>query len=416
MVSSFPKSIKVDVSFYNEHEEQKLRAYPSANEIHQIVSNPVEVPSAEFLTYFLFNRKRSNPTIYRNYREIQRYLGDSLSEMRGFVDFNTHSIRLSPTLDQPRRTISEYVGESIGLSIISRIHGLIEADWIPIPEGNRRTFDYEIASTGDQIIQVEAKGTSVDDNRIQSENVRSQKSRLDAKKADLNKLVANGQDRHPASLRYGTISALDSRNEGMVKCWLTDPDPDPIKETPERTRLISRLKFLRDWISFISPRSQFSTALNTRLGCIENIKDSNELDNIPIRRINGEPYSFAPMFALGQEFSFFMNKSRIVHGSAGGVTLRLSPHELFFLGLREDAVMLAAKQNFKTITNMKFPVTSDDKEVECVFSINRYKELGPIIPESIPLEKSKQYIKFKLKGQLHFNASGLVFGILPISE
>jgi len=416
MTDPFPKTIKVDVSFYDEWEGQKLLKYPSANEIRQIVSNPVEIPSAEFLTYFLFNRKRANPTVYRNYWQMQQYLGVALNEMLGFLDFNAQSISLAPTLDQPRRTISEYVGESIGLSIISRVHGLTEADWIPIPEGIRRTFDYEIASTGNQIVQVEAKGTSIEDNRIQSQNVLSQKNRLDAKKADLRKLVAEGKDPHPASLRYGTIVAIDSRRDGVVKCWLTDPDPDPIKETPERMRLLSRLKFLRDWISFISPRSQFSSSLNTRLGCIEKIKDPNELDNSPLRRLNGELYSFAPMFAFGQEFSFFSNKSRIVNGSAGGVTLQLSPNELLFLGLREDVVMLAAKQNFEAIVTMKFPVTTEDKEVECVFSTNRYKELGPIIPESLPKDKSKQYIKFKLKGQLHFSASGLVFGILPIPQ
>lgn len=75
-----------------------------------------------------------------------------------------------------------YIGESIGLSIVSRFHDLIEADWIPIPEGKFRTFDYQITSTGDKIIQVEAKGTSVEDNRQKSKNVREQKNRMDAKK------------------------------------------------------------------------------------------------------------------------------------------------------------------------------------------------------------------------------------------
>ena len=176
------------------------------------------------------------------------------------------------------------------------------------------------------------------------------------------------------------------------------------------------MKFLRDWITFISPRSQFASALTTRLGCLENIRDPNELNEIESKRTNGESFVFAPMFVFGHESSFFANKSRIINGSAGGVVVKISNNELFFLGIQEKLLTIAAKQNFAAITGQTFSETIEDKEVECVFSLNRFRELGLIFPEYIPLDKStKQYVRFSLKGQLHFNASGLVFGVLPVS-
>ncbi|MDO8874276.1 MAG: hypothetical protein Q7V05_16350 [Methanoregula sp.] len=412
----FPKSIQVSVSFYDPDEERKLLAYPTREMIQQVVSNPFEIPTSEFLTYYLFDRSRVSSKFYSDYRTIGRYIGDALGEIRGFIDFNSNSICTSPAVDHPRRPVSQYIGESIGLSVVSRFHGLIEADWVPITEGRLRTFDYQIASTGKEIIQVEAKGSSVEDNREQSPNVQMQKNRMDAKKNDLNILKEQGKDPHPADLRYGTITVIDPRQDGLLKCWLTDPDPEPIKETAERLRLLSRMKFLRDWIAFISPRSQFASALTTRLGCLENVRDPNELNGIQLKRTNGEPFVFAPMLVFGHEASFFANKSRIINGSAGGVVVKISNNELFFLGIQEKLLALAAKQNFATITGQTFSETTEDKEVECVFSLNRFRELGPMIPESISLGSStKQYIRFSLKGQLHFNASGLVFGTLPLS-
>ena len=154
--------------------------------IQRIVSTPFEIPTSEFLTYYLFDRSRVNPKFYSDYRTIGRYIGDALGEIRAFIDFNSNSICTTPAVDHPRRPVSQYIGESIGLSVVSRFHGLIEADWVPITEGRLRTFDYQIASTGKEIIQVEAKGSSVEDNRKQSPNVQMQKNRMDAKKNNLN--------------------------------------------------------------------------------------------------------------------------------------------------------------------------------------------------------------------------------------
>jgi len=274
MVKKFPDFITISVDYYNPEEKQSLLRYTAANEISKIVSEPLVISTAEFLTYYLFDRQRDNPTVYSNYKTIRKKIGLALGEIHGFIGFNSHSIRLDPTLTRPRKLVTQFVAESIGLSVVGRFHGLIESDWIAIPEGGKKTFDYEIASTGKEIIQVEAKGSSVKDNQNPDDKkVKRQKALLDLKKKNLKYLKDEGKDPHPANIRYGTITAIDPREDGVVKCWLTDPDSEPIKYTPERLRLFARLKFLRDLIVLISPRSQFASALNTRIGCLEHIRN-----------------------------------------------------------------------------------------------------------------------------------------------
>jgi hypothetical protein len=56
--------------------------------------------------------------------------------MRGLIKFNDLSICTYPGVVQQQRPVSQYVGEAIGLSVISRIHDLTKADWIPIKEGS----------------------------------------------------------------------------------------------------------------------------------------------------------------------------------------------------------------------------------------------------------------------------------------
>lgn len=53
ITEKFPKSIQVSVCFYDLDEERKLLAYPTREMIQQVVSNPFEIPTSEFLTYYL---------------------------------------------------------------------------------------------------------------------------------------------------------------------------------------------------------------------------------------------------------------------------------------------------------------------------------------------------------------------------
>ena len=383
-------AIKIDVSFYDNAQQEILLNYPTAAAIAEIVDQDIEIPTAEFLSYFLFHRKRLGTPEYRDYNAIGRKLNIAMTSLDGCIEFNGHSFNTAPGVHRQLNEISEHVGEAVGLSVVSRLHGLTEADWEPIPEQRGRgaspTFDFQLASDGNQFVQLENKGSSVADNRHLSPAIYTHKKNIDDKKRALHTRAEQNQDPYPASIRYGTITAIDPRREGNVKCWLTDPPPDAIEDTPQRRRLLLRMGFLRDWISFISPRSQLASALSTRLADLESLRDPFELDGVPLRRGNNEPFDYEPyeIYNYGTHSVFMMNKSRIIDGPAGGIVIQLSDSFLFFAGIREDLLTLAAEQNFEKSWHLK-QEANDRKTVECVFSKGRYSRLR--LPSSY--EKSK---------------------------
>lgn len=414
-------TIQVEVAFYDDAEKTKLLAYPTASVMEELVAKPLVIPIAEFLTYYLFHRIKLGTEGYRNYKTIGKKIHIALAHLDECVDFTTHSICVHAPNAKQLTEISEHVGEAIGLAVMNRIHGLTEADWTPIPEQQGRnakpSFDFQIASDGKQFVQVETKGSSVADNRVLSDAVKTQKRKVSVKKHKLIDLAKKGEDPNPSSIRYGTIAVLDARKDGNVRCLLTDPPFEQVNEDPARFRLLSRMVFLRDWICFLSPRSNLASSLATRVADLEALNNPFELDGVPLLRGTGEPFYIQPYGAWSRCHSTFMaSKSRVTDGPAGGVVTQLSERALFFVGIREDLLEIATDQQFGELTQYKAEVGSMRKTIECTFSAGRYSSLD--LPPSIMNSSTKTggYVNFLLSGKLNYSPEGLVFGILPLPE
>jgi hypothetical protein len=423
VVSVSQASIRVDVAFYDDADREALLKYPTAEKLRQLVAEPIEVPTSEFLSYYLFHRKRLGKDGYRDYHSIGQKLGIAIHSLEDCIDFNGHSIVRSAGVVQQLNEVTEHAGEGIGLSVMSKIHDLSEADWAPIKEQRGRgaapTFDFELASDGEnfvqvenEVVQVENKGSSVVDNRVLDPAVRAQKRKIAEKKLKLKVLSKKGTDPHPASLRYGTITAIDDRRDGNVRCWLTDPPPE-IDDDPRRFRLMQRMRFLRDCISFISRTSHLAVALSTRLADMEAMRDPFELDGVPLPRGDGEPLDLSP-YNPGEYSRFFSNKSNITEGPAGGVIVQISGRALFLIGIREDLPMMAAQQDFDRVLEYRALAGSIEKTVECVLSESRARTMS--LPSSV-LERARRSagnLFFRLDGLIHYSPAGLVFGLLPL--
>jgi hypothetical protein len=419
-VLSIPQeTIRVDVAFYGDADREALLQYPTADTLAKLVAQPLEVPTADFLSYYLFHRKRLGTPGYRDFRSIGRKLGVAVSHLDGCIDFNGHSINTAAGVVAQLPEISEHVGEGIGLCVVSQIHDLTEADWSPIKvqrgRGAAPSFDFEMASDGQTLVQVENKGSSVVDNQLLDERVKVQKRLIALKKSKLKELGDTEADPNPAGVRYGTITAIDSRKDGNVRCWLTDP-PAELDRDPRSFRLLQRMRFLRDWIFFISPRSHLAVALSTRFADMEALNDPFELNRVSLRRGNGEPFDFTPYEAFGEHSSFLATKSRIADGPAGGVVVQISERELFLLGIREDLLLLASKQDFDQLLSYQTTAASIEKTVECVISDSRLAgfRLPPLLLEEA--RKLAGYVSFRLTGLIHYSAAGLVFGALALPE
>lgn len=414
-------TIKVEVAFYDDAEKKKLEKYPTASVMQALVAKPLEIHKAEFLTYYLFHRIKLGTEGYRDYDSVAKKVHLWLGALGECIDYEDGTVRTPRGATQQLTEVSEHVGEAIGLSVMNRIHGLTEADWAPLPEERGRnarpSFDFQIASDGRHFVQVETKGSSVADNRVLSDAVKEQKRRIDKKKAKLAELAKKGDDPNPAGLRYGTIAVVDARKDGNVRCLLTDPPPDQLDEDPARFRLLNRMRRLRDWICFLSPRSALAAALATRVADLEALADPFELDGVPLLRGTGEPFDIKPYGVTDWRHSTFMaSKSRVTDGPAGGVVIQLSERELFFFGIRENLLVMAANQKFGALTDYKAEVDSMRKTIDCTFSAGRYPSLD--LPPSISDSATKTggYVHFPLNGKLNYSREGLVFGILPLPE
>lgn len=407
------KSILVDVDFYDDTEKTALLSagYPNnaRNALEALVAKPLAIPTSEFLSYFLFHRKGSDG--YGSYEQIQRRMGVAESYIDTCLRFDGTSVGL-PSKGRPQRDITERVGESISLSVVSRLFGLNEADWTPLPslggKGAPPSFDFEIASDGEMIVQVESKGSAVENNARKEGSVPNHKKSIHGKKADLSKPGA--KDPYPASVRYGAIVALDARPQSRAKCWLVDPDPEWGPYEPKTLRLLKRMAFLQSWIGLLSPRSQLSASLATRLSDLMTLREPFELDGLPLLRGNGEPIKYAGLSPNSIHSTFLAGKSRVVDWAAGGIVVPVREGLLAFLAVREELVSVAAEQSFASILSFDYPASTRLTTVECILPKSRLTDIN--VPSDAV--SSGNHLHFYLEGEVHSTPSGLVFGYLPI--
>ncbi|MDP9993837.1 hypothetical protein J2W28_004461 [Variovorax boronicumulans] len=406
-------SILVDVDFYDDTEKKRLlgAGYPAKarSALEALAAKPLAIPTSEFLSYFLFHRKGFEG--YGSYEEIQRRTVIAENYIDTCLRFDGTSVGLS-TSGLSRKDITEHVGESISLSVISRLFGLNEADWAPLPslggKGALPSFDFSIASDGKTIVQVESKGSAVRNNARKELSVPNQKKSIHDKKVDLSK--PGVQDPYPASVRYGAIIALDARPKSRAKCWLVDPDPESGPYEPNTLKLLKRMAFLQSWIGLLSPRSQLSASLATRLSDLMTLRDPFELDGLPLLRGNGEPIKYASLSPNSPHSTFLAGKSRVVDRPAGGIVVPVRSDLLAFLAVREDLVVIAAEQSFASILGFDYTASTRLTTVECVLPKSRAIDIN--VPSDAVT--SGDHVHFDLEGEVHCSPSGLVFGYLPI--
>lgn len=415
--------IEVEVHYYDNHERVAFKQnYPRevSQKLDRLVSRPLLIKTADFLIFYLFHLLDRNLPGYTSVAEIEGNTQRAWHCIGPFVLFGNGSIRVPIDADVPNEFV-EHLGEAIGLSVASAIHGLTAADWVKIPVKkhplNRRllpSFDFAQASDGRHIVQLETKGTRSVDNRYKEPSVSKHATSIKAKKDALQD-TGDQVDPYPSDVRYGTITAIDDRAAGRVRCWLVDPPPDDPEISARDFKLLSRMAFLVRWISVISPQSQLSAALANRYQALLALRDPYELNNVRLRRGDGEEINFPRMTHNGEDFSsFFANKSKVSGGAAGGIGFKANDGQklktLGFVGIRQELLELAISQDFDEILSYTANSAIVDKKVEFTFSRTRYDELRLAAVPSVRALLVNNYHRFELEGPLFYGSSGLVFG------
>jgi hypothetical protein len=407
--SKLKEVVRVHVDYYDDAHQKALQSYSSISGIGTVVAAPLELPVHEFLTHYLFHRARTGSGRFSGYEQTRRMIISACSDLQWMLKLQNAVLALENDVQRLPREIAEHVGESIALSVVGRIHGLTEADWLPIEEGPKsRSFDFEYASNGSQVIQVEAKGRVVDDNSLKSSAISGAAGDIVDKKASLNRV----QDQ---ALRYGVITAISKMGQPL-RAWLLDPAPDDPPKRPEDLRLLARLHFLRWIIWLVSPRSHLATALATRINAIRQQPDAYLLSGVPLLQADGKPFEFDRIFIAGESISaFFATRSRVVGGPAGGVVMRMAADDaLLFVGMPEELIDLAAGQKFPEMVSYRGERAIVRKSVECVVPKAQFGKMNFDKDELPAFADRGAYVHFTLEGTLAYTHEGLIFGALPV--
>src|SRR5262245_48883508 len=122
--SKLKEFIRVNVNYYDEAHGQALQGYPNISAIEKVVSKPVEIPVDEFLTHFLFHRARTGSSRFAGYSATRRMIATACGMLQHLIKLESGALMLDEAHKLPRE-ITEHIGESVALSIMNRIHGLM---------------------------------------------------------------------------------------------------------------------------------------------------------------------------------------------------------------------------------------------------------------------------------------------------
>jgi hypothetical protein len=401
-------AIAVAVDYYNDKHRTALSQYPTKAKIEELVRSGVVIPISEFLTYFLFHRVRALPSRYAGYASVRSEIAGAEAMLSDFVEVTHGALCISSHVRQLPNYVTENVGESVSLSVMNRIHSLTEADWVPIPvQSRKKTLDYR-GSDGTHIIQVEAKGSVVEETDLKSSSISKLKLSIEEKKA-----------KNPATsatdLRYGVIAAI-SHGPDTARAWLLDPVPEGFERSPRDLRIIARMDFLRWIVWLVSPRSHLATALATRVTELNAMRDPYELSGVPLTQANGRPFE-THYGGIGQDYApFFANRSRVADGPAGGIVFPVeNKNALLFVGFRAELLEIAANQLFDRIIEYSAATASIFKKVLCTVPVGEFASFGIEPGRIIGARRSGAYVRFELQGLLRYTPEALVFGVLPLA-
>lgn len=158
-------TIKVNLSYYDKQHERLLtttQPYASAGTGARVAAYK-KVPlirKVDFLSYLFIHRQHLPG--FQTFQELQAKISRSAAWVEDVL--KTPGPALQLTQQGVERSLAEHVGESVGLSVVSKMHGLTDADWTKLPELSGAnplpSFDFSIASDGIRAIQVETKALS----------------------------------------------------------------------------------------------------------------------------------------------------------------------------------------------------------------------------------------------------------------
>jgi hypothetical protein len=415
-----PSEIHISVAFVSDAEKQKLSAFPTYSKMTELLAGGVTVDIDTFLTYYWFGRKRIGKPGWGSFSEIKKISKRVLVEMDGWIKLDSGNVNIVSNSFPMDNGITERIGIAGALCLAGHLHDLHDADWNPIPIRpgplGKKTLDFDgYASDGATLVEIEAKGVSIQGNVAIGKNVRAQASRIQVKKLECEPVPTGSSIAKGFTLRYGIICGVGEK--GPLTCWLMDPPADASGD-PRVHRLLTRFSFLCDIMSLLIGRSRFASALRTRFESMTWMRDPFELDGAPL--VNGLGHLFEPFDVSGTSrnlSSTIARLSRVADGNAFGRALVIEGGHVLFFGLDKRVFDLALKQRFDAL--LKFRAggperngRSREQRVLCRLNKREADEVGAENSYVGQVGGARNLVSFGATGRLFYAPSGLVFGFV----
>lgn len=175
--------IKLEISYYNEKHKILLEGAPFQSKLEDAIKNGIEISKDEFAVYTIFREQKQRPG-WITYAELKEKMPSRLNAFSDYFDLSTGTItsKFSDSAEYDN-THTESAGVGVALSIVSKLYDLTEADWQKIPISNNKDMDFEIASDGNNMIEIEAKGT-ISNAEKPTSNISNHKRDIEEKKSN----------------------------------------------------------------------------------------------------------------------------------------------------------------------------------------------------------------------------------------
>lgn len=385
-ISTSTDKLKVRLDYYTKHEDLLnqgiYKTFGTAAKVKGFQkSGEIDLP--DFLNY-LFIHRYENPK-YETYakRVIEIYKAALLLE---------DVIEIGESLNYRSGSdgLQQRIGEAVGLSVAGKLFGLTAADWDVIPVERYKAFDFERVMTGittsNSVVQIEVKGTFVNDNTVYDDKVSAQASGIAKKKRSIAK--AGSSYARPAAVRYGMITSIDPKNK--ARCFLLDPPGDVFDGEPRNHKIANRLDYVAQLVSLLAPRATLPEALVMRANrwrAGNPLPSSEYLESLAGYHFTADNY-VEDFLARGKVFVKTLDVvGQLFKGPSG---------RTFFLGLKGDVVRTAIRQNPEVIAQQSFQPASLRTAIR-----GQARLIG-----SDSKDDSRQY-----RMTLHTASSGVVIGL-----
>jgi len=400
--------INISVDYYKDIEKDLFKHYPNYKAINALVNGCKSIQKGELLAYMIFTEQKDRPG-FRTYDELKQRVSDRLGDINDYFDFSHGSISAKFIGNEMDKNIIERLGVGLGLSVIGKLHNLIGADWKRIPEfaGKNacRTFDFDydipFASDGERFIQVENKGSSVDNNLRKPSTISQHYGSIKKKKESI--------DNNRLDYNYGTIGIVDNNSNHVAKLLLVDPPSDFIDIEPKKYKLLARLNYYLEEFTNIGVKKKISVALAKRIKEISDSSDYTKFNNEPL------DYKYPVPYHLFMEGNMF---AAIDHNEAFGTFFTIeNKNEIFpyVLAYPKALMKLILYQRFDDILTYRYDPDFIMEKVNILLRIGKKAEVDLGIIEKLGFQLSERrgrYFEASYYCNVSHSLSGRLFGRL----